>query len=44
MAESFQVKSGGVQRNDIATLKGDIEREKAIGGIFITLWKNRQNQ
>jgi site-specific DNA-methyltransferase (adenine-specific) len=32
-----QVKSGGVQRNDIATLKGDIEREKAIGGLFITL-------
>jgi site-specific DNA-methyltransferase (adenine-specific) len=32
-----QVKSGGVKRNDIATLKGDIEREKAIGGIFITL-------
>ncbi len=32
-----QVKSGGVQRNDIATLKGDTEREKAIGGLFITL-------
>jgi len=32
-----QVKSGGVKRNDIATLKGDIEREKAIGGVFITL-------
>ena len=32
-----QVKSGGVQRNDIATLKGDIERERATGGLFITL-------
>ncbi|HOY56181.1 MAG TPA: DNA methyltransferase [bacterium] len=32
-----QVKSGGVKRNDIATLKGDIEREKATGGVFITL-------
>ncbi len=34
-----QVKGGGVQRNDIATLKGDIEREKADGGLFITLEK-----
>ena len=32
-----QVKGGGVQRSDIATLKGDIEREKAAGGLFITL-------
>jgi len=32
-----QVKSGGVKRNDIATLKGDLEREKAAAGIFITL-------
>ncbi len=32
-----QVKGGGVQRNDIATLKGDVEREKADGGLFITL-------
>lgn len=32
-----QVKGGGVQRSDIATLKGDIEREKAEGGLFITL-------
>ncbi len=32
-----QVKSGGVQRNDIATLKGDVDREKATGGLFITL-------
>lgn len=32
-----QVKGGGVQRNDIATLRGDVEREKAAGGLFITL-------
>ncbi|MBU1159919.1 restriction endonuclease, partial [Patescibacteria group bacterium] len=32
-----QVKSGNVQRNDIATLKGDIERERAVSGVFITL-------
>lgn len=32
-----QVKGGGVQRNDIAALKGDVEREKADGGLFITL-------
>ena len=34
-----QVKGGGVQRNHIATLKGDLEREKADAGIFITLEK-----
>lgn len=33
----FQVKSGGVKRNDIATLRGDMERENAVIGIFITL-------
>jgi len=32
-----QVKGGGVQRNQIATLKGDAEREKAEAGIFITM-------
>ena len=32
-----QVKSGGVKRGDIATLKGDMEREKAKIGAFITL-------
>ena len=32
-----QVKSGHVQRNDIATLKGDTEREKMLGGVLITL-------
>ncbi|MDE2668706.1 MAG: site-specific DNA-methyltransferase [Chloroflexota bacterium] len=32
-----QVKSGGVQRGDIATLKGDMEREKAEIALFVTL-------
>ena len=32
-----QVKSGSVQRNQIATLKGDMEREKAEMGLFVTL-------
>ncbi len=32
-----QVKGGGVKRSDIATLKGDMEREKAEAGVFITL-------
>ncbi len=32
-----QVKSGNVGRNQIATLKGDMEREKAEIGLFITL-------
>lgn len=34
-----QVKGGKVQRSDIATLKGDIDREKATGGLLITLEK-----
>ncbi|MBU4332581.1 restriction endonuclease [Patescibacteria group bacterium] len=34
-----QVKGGKVQRNQIATLKSDVEREKAEAGIFITLEK-----
>jgi len=33
----LQVKSGGVKRGDIATLKGDLERERAEIGAFITL-------
>ncbi|MCL5407376.1 MAG: restriction endonuclease [Patescibacteria group bacterium] len=33
----IQVKSGHVQRNQIAILKGDVDREKAEGGLFITL-------
>jgi hypothetical protein len=32
-----QVKGGGVKRNDIATLLGDVENQKAMGGVFITL-------
>ena len=32
-----QVKSGHVQRNQIATLKGDIAREEAEIGLFVTL-------
>ena len=32
-----QVKSGNVTRNQVATLKGDMEREKAEIGLFITL-------
>ena len=32
-----QIKGGKVQRSQIATLKGDVEREKAEAGIFITL-------
>ena len=32
-----QVKSGHVQRNQIATLKGDMAREKAEIGLFVTL-------
>jgi site-specific DNA-methyltransferase (adenine-specific) len=35
----FQVKSGGVKRNDIATLRGDMEREKAVMAVLITLEK-----
>jgi site-specific DNA-methyltransferase (adenine-specific) len=35
----FQVKSGGVDRGDIAKLRGDMEREKAALGVFITLEK-----
>jgi len=33
----IQVKGGKVQRNQIATLKGDVDREKAEAGIFVTL-------
>lgn len=32
-----QVKSGSVKRSDIATLKGDVEREGAAIGVFVTL-------
>jgi DNA modification methylase len=33
----FQVKSGGVKRGDIATLRGDMGREEAALAVFITL-------
>lgn len=33
----LQVKSGGVKRNDIATLRGDMEREKAALAVLVTL-------
>ncbi len=33
----IQVKGGKVQRNQIATLKGDVDREGADGGLFISL-------
>lgn len=33
----LQVKSGAVDRGDIATLRGDMAREKALIGTFITL-------
>lgn len=33
----LQVKSGSVKRNDIATLRGDMQRESAAMAVFITL-------
>ena len=32
-----QVKGGGVKRDDIATLLGDVNNQKAAGGVLITL-------
>lgn len=37
-----QVKSGGIHRDDIATLKSDVQRENAEAGVFITLEKPTQ--
>ena len=34
-----QVKGGGVNRSDVATLLGDVENQKAAGGVLITLQK-----
>lgn len=34
-----QVKGGGVNRGDVATLLGDVENQKSAGGILITLEK-----
>lgn len=35
----FQVKSGGVERSDIATMRGDMQREQAEMAILITMEK-----
>src|SRR5439155_4669084 len=35
-----QVKGGGVNRGDVATLLGDVENQKAAGGVLITLDKS----
>jgi len=32
-----QVKGGGVQRNDVSTLLGDVNNQKFAGGILLTL-------
>ena len=34
-----QVKGGGVNRGDAATLLGDVENQKAAGGVLVTLEK-----
>ena len=34
-----QVKGGGVQRNDVSTLLGDVNNQKFAGGILVTLEK-----
>ena len=34
-----QVKGGGVKRNDVATLLGDVNNQQAAGGILLTLEK-----
>ncbi|HUC87202.1 MAG TPA: DNA methyltransferase [Candidatus Saccharimonadales bacterium] len=34
-----QVKGGHVQRNQVATLKGDMQTQRAVGGVFVTLEK-----
>ena len=35
----MQVKGGGVNRGDVATLLGDVENQKAAGGALVTLEK-----
>ena len=35
-----QIKGGGVQRNDVATLLGDVNNQKFAGGILISLEKS----
>jgi len=39
----FQVKSGGVQRGDIAKLRGDMNREKAVLAVLLTLEEPSKN-
>ena len=39
----FQVKSGGVKRGDVATLRGDMEREQAALAVLITLERPTQS-
>ncbi len=34
-----QVKGGGVARADVATLLGDMNNQKAVGGVLVTLEK-----
>jgi len=34
-----QVKGGGVQRNDVATLLGDVNNQKFVAGVLLTLEK-----
>lgn len=33
----IQIKGGGVQRSDVATLLGDLNNQKAVAGVLITL-------
>jgi len=37
-----QIKGGGVQRNDVATLLGDVNNQEFAGGILLTLEKPTQ--
>lgn len=39
----FQVKSGGVQRGDIAKLNSDMQREDGVVGVLITLEEPSRN-
>jgi len=39
----FQVKSGGVQRGDIAKLRGDMNRENAVLAVLLTLEEPSRN-
>jgi site-specific DNA-methyltransferase (adenine-specific) len=36
-SEKAIIKGGGVKRDDIATLLGTVENQKAMGGVLITL-------